>query len=179
VWGARAPRPDRPARGDDRTGLRDEGPARGYGSAMADYRIETVRNGERDWTVRNDRGAEVRVAGANDPAAQPSFTPVELLLAALGGCGGLVVDSTARAVDHDGLRIVVESASRPEDDGRVGAVRVSYELALPDGDPDSAEALERAIRLTHEKYCTVSRTLEHGARVEVAGPDGTVLFMGG
>ncbi|MGP3769317.1 OsmC family protein [Streptomyces sp. SDT5-1] len=146
---------------------------------MADYRIETVRNGERDWTARNDRGAEVRIAPADSPDAQPSFTPVELLLAALGGCGGLVVDRTARTVPHDELRITVESVSRPEDDGRVGAVRVSYEIELPEGDTKAAETLERGIRLTHEKYCTVSRTVEHGARVEALGPDGTMLFMGG
>ncbi|MEV1024250.1 OsmC family protein [Streptomyces sp. NPDC050264] len=149
---------------------------------MADYRIETVRNGERDWTARNDRGAEVRIApadAADSQAAPPSFTPVELLLAALGGCGGLVVDRTARTAGHDALRIIVESVSRPEDDGRVGAVRVSYELDLPEGDTRTAELLERGIRLTHEKYCTVSRTVEHGARVEAVGPDGTTLFMGG
>jgi putative redox protein len=146
---------------------------------MADYRIETVRNGERDWTARNERGAEVRIAPADAPGAQPSFTPVELLLAALGGCGGLVVDRTARAADHDDLRIVVESVSRPEDDGRVGTVRVRYEIDLPEGSAPTAEILESGIRLTHEKYCTVSRTVEHGARVEAWGPDGTVLFMGG
>ncbi|MZD03924.1 OsmC family peroxiredoxin [Streptomyces sp. SID5785] len=146
---------------------------------MADYRIETVRNGERDWTARNDRGAEVRIAPADSAGAQPSFTPVELLLAALGGCGGLVVDRTARSAGHEGLRIVVESVSRAEDDGRVGAVRIAYEIELPEGDARAAEVLERGIRLTHEKYCTVSRTVEHGARVEALGPDGTMLFMGG
>ncbi|MEU6841513.1 OsmC family protein [Streptomyces sp. NPDC046716] len=146
---------------------------------MADYRIETVRNGERDWTARNDRGAEVRMAPADVPGSQPSFTPVELLLAALGGCGGLVVDRTARTVPHEDLRITVESVSRPEDDGRVGTFRVSYEITLPDGDTAAAEALERGIRLTHEKHCTVSRTVEHGARLEAFGPDGTMLFMGG
>ncbi|WP_338703127.1 OsmC family protein [Streptomyces sp. Q6] len=146
---------------------------------MADYRIETVRNGERDWTARNDRGAEVRMAPADSAAAQPSFTPVELLLAALGGCGGLVVDRTARTVPHDDLRITVESVSRPEDDGRVGAVRISYEMDLPEGDTAAAQALERGIRLTHDTYCTVSRTVEHGARIEVSGPDGTQLFLGG
>ncbi|MGH4031741.1 OsmC family protein [Actinomycetota bacterium Odt1-20B] len=144
---------------------------------MADYRIETVRNGYRDWTARNDRGAEVRIGAADDPGTQPSFTPVELLLAALGGCGGLVVDRTARAVDHDDLRIVVESVSRPEDDGRVGVVRVSYEMELPEGTP--AEVFARGVRLTHERYCTVSRTVEHGAQVEAVLPDGTVAFSAG
>ncbi|MFB6673881.1 OsmC family protein [Streptomyces sp. NPDC057684] len=146
---------------------------------MADYRIETVRNGFRDWTARNDRGAEVRIGAAEDPDVQPSFTPVELLLAALGGCGGLVTDRTARTVEHDGLRIVVESVSRPEDDGRVGAVRVSYELELPEGDQRADDAFARGVRLTHEKYCTVSRTVEHGARIEARLPDGTLVFMAG
>ncbi|MEU6659002.1 OsmC family protein [Streptomyces sp. NPDC046821] len=146
---------------------------------MAGYRIETVRNGYRDWTARNDRGAEVRIAAADDPEAQPSFTPVELLLAAIGGCGGLVTDRTARSVVQDGMRIVVESVSRPEDDGRVGAIRVSYEIELPEGDEHAADALARGVRLTHDKYCTVSRTVEHGARIEARLPDGTLVFMGG
>lgn len=148
---------------------------------MADYRIETVRTGYRNWTARNDRGAEVRIAAADDPDAQPSFTPVELLLAALGGCGGLVVDRTARAVDHDDLRITVESSSTEEDDGRVGKVRVTYELDIP-ADANggrAADVFARGVRLTHEKYCTVSRTVEHGAEVEAVLPDGTIGFTGG
>ncbi|MFI6524001.1 OsmC family protein [Streptomyces uncialis] len=148
-------------------------------TTMADYRVETVRNGHRDWTARNDRGAEVRIGAADEPGVQPSFTPVELLLAALGGCGGLVMDRTARSVPHDGLVIRVESRSRPEDEGRVGVLRVTYEIDLPEGDDRAAEVFERGVRLTHEKYCTVSRTVEHGARVEAVLPDGTVAFAAG
>ncbi|MFE5481084.1 OsmC family protein [Streptomyces sp. NPDC056527] len=146
---------------------------------MADYRIETVRTGYRTWIARNDRGAEVRIGAADDADAQPSFTPVELLLAAMGGCGGMVVDRTARAVDHDDLRIVVESVSGPEDDGRLGRIRVSYEFELPDNNPKAAEVFARGVRLTHEKFCTVSRTVEHGATVEALLPDGTVGFRAG
>ncbi|MFG2111702.1 OsmC family protein [Streptomyces sp. NPDC048718] len=144
---------------------------------MADeYRIETVRTGYRTWTARNDRGAEVRIAADDDADAQPSFTPVELLLAAMGGCGGLVIDRTARAVDLDGLRIVVEGASGPGDDGRIGRIKVSYEFELPESNPRAAEVFARGVRLTHEKYCTVSRTVEHGAGVEAILPDGTTGF---
>lgn len=147
---------------------------------MADnYRIETVRTGYRTWTARNDRGAEVLIAAADDPDAQPSFTPVELLLAAVGGCGGLVIDRTARAVDHDDLRIVVEGVAGPEDDERVGRIRVSYEFDLPDNNPRAAEVFARGVRLTHETYCTVSRTVEHGAEVEAVLPDGSVGFRAG
>ncbi|MEU2503224.1 OsmC family protein [Streptomyces sp. NPDC007863] len=145
---------------------------------MADYRVETERTGYRRWTARNDRGAEVLMAAADDEGAQPSFTPVELLLAAMAGCGGLVIDRTARAVEHDGLRIVVESVSTPEDEGRIGRIRVSYEVELPESNPKAAEVFARGVRLTHEKFCTVSRTVEHGARVEAILPDGTVGFEG-
>lgn len=148
---------------------------------MADYRVETTRDGYRQWTARNARGAEVRIAAADDDSAQPSFTPVELLLAALGGCGGLVIDRTARAVEHDGLRIVVESIAADGDDARLAGVQVKYELGLdPDGNGGkAAEVFARGVRLTHEKYCTVSRTVEHGARLEAILPDGTVGFAGG
>ncbi|MEU8519976.1 OsmC family protein [Streptomyces sp. NBC_01216] len=146
---------------------------------MAEYRIETVREGYRSWTARNDRGAEVRIGAADDPDVQPSFSPVELLLAAMGGCGGMVVDRTARAVDHEELRIVVESATESEDPGRLGRIRVSYEFVLPESNPRAAEVFARAVRLTHEKFCTVSRTVEHGTEVEAVLPDGTVGFRAG
>ncbi|RFU84910.1 OsmC family peroxiredoxin [Streptomyces triticagri] len=148
---------------------------------MADYTIETVRTGYRQWTARNDRGAEVHIAAADDDTAQPSFTPVELLLAALGGCGGLVTDRTARAVQHDDLRIVVSSQSTPDDDGRIGKVTVTYELDIPAdaNGGNAADVFARGVRLTHEKYCTVSRTVEHGARVEAVLPDGTTGFAAG
>lgn len=148
---------------------------------MADYHIEIVHTGHRQWTAHNGRGAEVRMAAADDEAGQPSFTPAELLLAALGGCSGLVIDRTARAVDHDDLRIVVESVSTPKDDGRIGTVRVSYELDIPEdaNGGRAAEVFARGVRLTHEQYCKVSRTVEHGARVEAILPDGTVGFAAG
>ncbi|MBC9711161.1 OsmC family protein [Streptomyces sp. TRM66268-LWL] len=147
---------------------------------MADYRIETTRNGYRDWTARNERGAEVRMAAADDDSAQPSFTPVELLLAAMGGCSGMVLDRTARAVEHDDLAITIESVSTPEDDGRIGKIRVTYELDIPAdaNNGKAAEVFARGVRLTHEQFCTVSRTVEHGARVEAILPDGSVGFEG-
>ncbi|WP_415951075.1 OsmC family protein [Streptomyces sp. KLOTTS4A1] len=148
---------------------------------MADYRVETVRTGYRTWLARNERGAEVRIGPADDEAAQPCFTPVELLLAAMGGCGGMVVDRTGRAVEHDDLRIVVDSLSAPEDDGRIGRIRVSYELDIPAeaNGGKAAEVFARAVRLTHERFCTVSRTVEHGAHVEAVLPDGSVGFEAG
>ncbi|MGW1893800.1 hypothetical protein ACWCP6_26640 [Streptomyces sp. NPDC002004] len=66
-----------------------------------DRRIETVRAGHLHRTARNARGAEVRIGAAAGPGVRPSFTPVELLLAAFGCCGGAVVDRTARPVAHD------------------------------------------------------------------------------
>jgi uncharacterized OsmC-like protein len=148
---------------------------------MADYRIETTRDGYRRWTARNDRGAEVRIAAADDDGGQPSFTPVELLLAAFGGCGGLVMDRTARAVEHDGLSITVESQEHPEDPSRVGTVRVTYSVDLPaDANGGRAdEVFARAVRLTHERYCTVSRTVEHGVHVEAVLPSGETGFAAG
>ncbi|MET7538199.1 hypothetical protein [Streptomyces sp. NPDC005507] len=85
---------------------------------------------------------------------------------------------TARPAPSN-TRGCASSWSRPEDDGRVGAVRVSYELELPEGDMRADDAFARGVRLTHEKYCTVSRTVEHGARIEARLPDGTLVFMAG
>jgi len=52
------------------------------------YHVEVERT-EDGFVARNDRGAEIRFGTGGEDA---SFTPVELLLAALGGCNVVTVE---------------------------------------------------------------------------------------
>ncbi|KWR73134.1 oxidoreductase [Arthrobacter sp. W1] len=98
------------------------------------------------------------------------LTPVELLLAAIAGCSAIDVDvaTTRRSepenfeVKASGYKVSEDSASRMED------IRVGFDLKFPDTEEGrkAAGMVERIVKLSHDKYCTVSRTVELGASVQ-------------
>lgn len=97
------------------------------------------------------------------------LSPVELLLAAIAGCSSIDVDvATTRrteperfAVAASGYKITEDGASRMDD------ISMSFDLKFPDTDEGhkAAAMVDRIIKLSHDKYCTVSRTVELGASV--------------
>lgn len=98
------------------------------------------------------------------------LTPVELLLAAIAGCSAIDVDvaTTRRSepenfeVKANGYKVSEDSASRMED------IRLGFDLKFPDTEEGrkAAGMVERIVKLSHDKYCTVSRTVELGASVQ-------------
>jgi len=92
------------------------------------------------------------------------FSPLQLLLAALGGCTGMdVVDIMRKQRQRvEGLEIVV-SGERVKEPPRVyGKIHVEYRVR---GGGIREEAVERAVRLSEEKYCSVGAMLKAGAKV--------------
>lgn len=99
------------------------------------------------------------------------FTPVELLLAAIGGCSGIDVDIlTSRRSAPDRFEIEV-GADKVRDSGgnHLDDVAMTFRVTFPDGvEGDAARAvLPDAIRKSHERLCTVSRTVELPTPVRV------------
>lgn len=105
----------------------------------------------------NRHGATIAI----DPSGETGFTPVELLLAALGSCGAVDVALLMRKQrDPVGsMRIEVEGE---KDDARMTWLRVRYHL---EGKHDPAK-VDRAITKTSEDLCSVSRTIRMSAPVE-------------
>jgi putative redox protein len=127
-------------------------------------RIERASVGQ--YAVQNVRGGSISVGTGQDA----SFTPVELLLAAIGGCTAADVDFiTSRRAEP--TRFVVEvTGDKVRDDAggnRMQNLTVAFTVTFPAGaDGDRArEALPRAMRLSHDRLCTVSRTVELGTPV--------------
>lgn len=127
-------------------------------------RIDLTRTGPRRYVAANSRGG--RIVVASDGSAD--FTPVELLLAALAGCSAVDVDlmtsRRAEPVTFD----VVASAART-DDSRLEELEVRFRLVFPDGpDGDAARArVPAAVKASHDRDCTVSRTIEAGPPVRL------------
>lgn len=125
--------------------------------------IERVSVGR--YQVRNRRGGVISVgAGEGD-----DFTPVELLLAAIGGCTGIDVDLiTSRRAEPDQFVVRVSGDKVRDDSGnRMENLAVEFTVTFPDGEAgDTArEALPRAVQRSHDRLCTVSRTVELGTPV--------------
>ena len=110
--------------------------------------------------ARNDSGNEVHMdaspaVGGNGEGARP----MQLVIMALGGCSGIDVLSILRKSRQpvETFRISIE-ADREE--GKVPAlfsrIHVHYQL---EGDVD-VERVRRAIDLSMNKYCSVTRLLE-------------------
>lgn len=137
-------------------------------------RIERTSVGQ--YVVHNVRGGSISLGTGQDA----SFTPVELLLAAIGGCTAADVDLiTSRRAEP--TRLVVEVTGdkvRDEAGGnRMQDLTVVFTATFPTGaDGDQArEALPRALQQSHDRLCTVSRTVELGTPVSIVQGDVTTV----
>jgi uncharacterized OsmC-like protein len=129
--------------------------------------VDIERTSVGRYIARNVRGGSIPVGRGEDD----SFTPVELLLAAIGGCTAIDVDLvTSRRAEPTGFTIrVTGDKIRDEGGNRMENLRVEFIIAFPEGDGGDAarEALPRAVQQSHDRICTVSRTVELGTPVSV------------
>lgn len=120
--------------------------------------VERVAAGT--YAAANDRGGRL-VFGSGGGA---EFTPVELLMAAIGGCTAIDVDIlTSRRAEPDSFEIEVDAEKvRDEAGNHLANIEVTYRITFPAGaDGDKARGvLPEAVRQSHERLCTVSRTVE-------------------
>lgn len=127
--------------------------------------IERVENSR--YQATNVRGGKLSIGSGKDD----DFTPVELLLAAIGACSAIDVDVvTSRRAEPDEFTIVVRGDKIRDDAGnRMENLSVAYTVRFPDGPEGDAarEALPRAAKMSHERLCTVSRTVEIATPVTI------------
>jgi uncharacterized OsmC-like protein len=138
---------------------------------MTDDTLRTVtleRTALGEMVVHNNRGGTLRIASG--VTADAAFTPVELLLAAIGGCTGMDVDYivSKRAEATEFTVTVTGDKIRDETGGnRMANLQVTFTVRFPDGaDGDKARTmLPRAMNMSHDRLCTVSRTVELGSPI--------------
>ncbi|GAA4804010.1 OsmC family protein [Streptomyces ziwulingensis] len=129
--------------------------------------VERISTGH--FVATNARGGRIAFGSAGDPQDGTAFTPVELLLAALGGCSAVDVDlATGRHAEPDRFTVAVTGHKTDDDLGnRLTGLQVAFHVTFPDGaGADRARAiLPRAVKASHDRLCTVSRTVEAGTPV--------------
>lgn len=137
-------------------------------------RVTLRRIAEGVYVADNGRGGTLRFGSH----AGEAFTPVELLLAAIAGCSAVDVDTvTGRRSTAEEFGVVVQA--HKDRDAAGGSVlrdiEMTFTLRFPDDEPgDKARALlPRAAKASHDRSCTVSRTIESGVGVSVSVDDGS------
>ena len=99
----------------------------------------------------------------------PDFTPIEMLLAAIAGCSAIDVDLiTGKRAASTGFEITAEGHKvRDEDGNHLTGLRLSFDVTFPDGPEGDAarEFLPRAMAMSRDRLCTVSRTVQLGADI--------------
>jgi putative redox protein len=113
----------------------------------------------------NQRGGELSLG-----AADTDFTPVELLLVAIGACSALDVDAlTSRRAEPESFEVQVAGDKvRDETGNRMENLQVTFRVTFGGGAAgDAARAvLPDMIARSHDRLCTVTRTVEHATPVD-------------
>ena len=132
---------------------------------MTEAPVTSVTLTRRDlmaYTATNGRGASIEVGG------EGNFSPVELLLAAIGGCTAVDVDvMTSRRAEPEAFEVEVSGSKSTEGGNHMTDLQVTFRLRFPEG-PDGDKARDRiapAVKVSHGRDCTVSRTVELGTPI--------------
>lgn len=126
-------------------------------------RLERLETGV--YRATNPGGAQLTFGSR----MEDGFSPVELLLAAIGGCTAVDVDlMTSRRATPERFEVHVDAEKVEADGGNLlRDIAVTFRVRFPEGaDGDKArDRLPRAVQHSHDRTCTVSRTIEAGTAV--------------
>ena len=119
-------------------------------------KVNVVRTLDGDYVGSNERGARVAIGSSTEEGV---FSPVELLLIALGGCELVTIEPLTAKRGHRLLKLEVTVTAEKVEPTKLGAITSTYEIELPEGDGKAAEVFESVARRVHEHHCTVGRAL--------------------
>lgn len=129
--------------------------------------VELTKIGTDRYKATNARGGETYFGRGGE---DPDFTPVEMLLASIAGCSAIDVDLiTGKRAAAETFRVTVGGDKvRDEDGNHLVNLSLTFEVTFPAGDQGDAArgVLTRAIEMSRDRLCTVSRTVQLGTAVD-------------
>ena len=135
-------------------------------TADTERSVELTRTGKARFRATNVRGKTLDFGEGTDD----DFTPVELLLVAIAGCSAIDVDYlVGKRIDPESFDVSVRADKIREDLGnRLTDIKITFDVTCPAGvDGDHARnILPRAVAQSHDRLCTVTRTVIVGTPVE-------------
>jgi len=127
--------------------------------------VDLVMMGAGRFKATNRRGGVLPIGSGEDP----DCTPVELLLAALGGCGAIDLElvTRKRAPFEEFQARATGHKVRDAQGSHLVRLSVTFDVAFPAGeDGDRARAVvPRTLQQIEDRLCTVGRTVSLGEHV--------------
>lgn len=131
-------------------------------AAQVSLKLERVKDLKFNVDLPDGRRIELNSADEMGEA----FTPMELFLVALAGCTAMdvqwIMDRQRQQVDR--LEISARGTRREADPTYYETIELQYRLAGPNIRKD---AVERAIRLSQEKYCSVRAMMKDNIKINI------------
>ncbi|MET1004798.1 MAG: OsmC family protein [Propionibacteriaceae bacterium] len=131
-------------------------------------RVDLSWTGRARFRATNARGGTIELGTGEDT----DFTPVELLLVAIAGCSAADVDLiTGKRSDPASFEVVATGNKIRDDLGnRLVDLALDFQVRFPDdeGGQRAEQVLERSVRQSHDRLCTVTRTVEVGSPVSAS-----------
>lgn len=110
--------------------------------------------------AQNEEGGLIRMDGTTDIGGlEGGFSPMQLLLAGVGGCSAIDIIGILKKQKQDlqDLQVEVDGDRQSKDTySEFTTIHINYIFT---GDLDESK-VERAINLSLDKYCSVTKTLE-------------------
>lgn len=134
------------------------------GPAGSRMRAVVRRNAAVHFVAETGSGGRVPIDGAPAVGGQGlGARPMELVLSALGGCAGIdVVGILAKQRQPvDDLVVTVEGDRTGGEPAGFERIHLHFALA----GPTDERAVQRAVELSMDKYCSVARILERSATI--------------
>ena len=143
----------------------EQKPAPDITTNSGDTELWVQRTGKRRYTGHNSRGAQVLIGSVGDEGV---FTPGELLKIALAGCSGLSADSKLAHYLGDDVEVTIKATGMADpDEDRYPAIAEELVVDLSGLDAATRERLITIVHRAIDSHCTVGRTLDAGATVQL------------
>lgn len=122
-------------------------------------------NSDYNLIATNEEGNTVVMDSAPEfGGAGKGIRPMQLLLSALGGCSAIDVISILKKQKQDNFSLEIEvdgTREKTSDYSLFRTITIHFKFN-GDLEPDK---VERAVKLSLDKYCSVAKTLEHTAEI--------------
>jgi uncharacterized OsmC-like protein len=125
----------------------------------------TVERTESGYRATNASGATIEFG------TEGTFSPVELLLAALGGCNIVTVEPLTAQRGHRLTKLAATMTAEKIKPNKIGPVTLTYDVEMPAGDAEADAIFHGVAERVHKKACTVSTALEEETPVILVLPD--------
>jgi len=130
--------------------------------------VDLVQIGEHRFKAVNRRGGVLPVSSGSS-LDDPDFTPVELLLAGLVGCGAVDLDLiTGKRAAFETFHARAEGHKvRDEQGSHLVQLTVTFDVTFPEGEAGdrAREVVPRTLQQIQDRLCTVGRTVSLGEPV--------------